>query len=41
MIPAPDFRLDGLADGGHVLEAVVVFLGLFGARFAKHANGGG
>src|SRR5208337_3639908 len=41
VIPAPDFRLNGLADGGHVLEAVVVFLGLLGARFAKHANGGG
>jgi len=41
VIPAPDFRLDGLADGGHVLEAVVMFFGLLGARFAKHANGGG
>ena len=41
VIPAPDFRLDGFADSGHVLEAVVVLLGLFGAGFAKHANGGG
>ena len=41
VIPAPDFRLDGLADRGHVLEAIVVFLGLVGAGFAQHANGGG
>src|SRR5208282_2811232 len=41
VIPAPDFRLDRLTDSGHVLKAVVVFFGLLGARFAKHANGSG
>ena len=41
VIPAPDFRLDGFADRGHVLEAVVVLLGLVGAGFAQHADGGG
>src|SRR3984893_4397335 len=41
VIPAPDFRLDGLADRGHVLEMVVVLLGLVGACFTQHANRGG
>src|SRR5216683_41142 len=41
VIPLPDFRLDRFADGGHVLEFVVVILRRVGASFAKHANGGG
>ena len=41
VIPAPDFRLDRFADGGHVLEAVVVLFGLVGTGFAQHADGGG
>ncbi len=41
VIPAPNFRLDGFADSGHVLEGVVVFFWLVGAGFAEHANGGG
>ena len=41
VIPAPDFGLDGFADGGHVLEGVVVFFWFVGAGFAEHANGGG
>src|SRR6267142_7005909 len=41
VIPLPDFRLDGLADGGHVLEVVVVLFRLVGTGFAEHSNGGG
>src|SRR5229473_4150468 len=41
VIPLPDFRLDGFADGGHVLEAVVVIFWRVAAGFAKHADGGG
>ena len=40
MIPLPDFRLDGFADGGHVLEVVVIFLRLVAAGLAQHANSG-
>src|SRR5215470_1404449 len=41
VIPLPDFRLDGFADGGHMLEMVVVLFGLVGTGFAQHANGRG
>ena len=41
VIPLPDFRLDRFADGGHVLEVVVVIFWLVAAGFAKHADGGG
>src|SRR5882757_5792108 len=41
VIPAPNFRLNGFANSGHVLEGVVVFSGLVGAGFAEHSNGGG
>ena len=41
VIPAPDVGLDGFAYRGHVLEVVVVFLGLIEAGFAEHADGGG
>src|SRR5438874_2509109 len=40
VIPLPDFRLDGLADRGHVLEMVVIFFRFFCAGFAQHANRG-
>ena len=39
--PFPHFRFDGLADGGHVLEVVVIFLRLVAASFAQHTDGGG
>src|SRR6266568_1244981 len=41
VIPPPNIGLDGFADRGHVLEMVVVFLGLVRAGLAKHTNGGG
>src|SRR5882762_2233738 len=41
VIPLPDFRLDRLPDGGHVLEVVVVILRLIAAGLAEHADGGG
>src|SRR6267143_1908719 len=41
VIPLPDFRLDRFADGGHVLEVVVVIFRRIAAGLAKHANGGG
>src|SRR5882762_2026999 len=41
VIPLPNFRLDRFADGGHVLEVVVVIFWLVAAGFAKHADGGG
>src|SRR6266487_6114272 len=41
VIPPPDIVLDGFADSGHMLEVVVVFLGLVRAGLAKHTNGGG
>src|SRR6266498_1500667 len=41
VIPAPDIRLDRLAHRGHVLEVVVVFLRLFRAELAQHADGRG
>src|SRR5258708_7674278 len=41
VIPLPDCRLDRFTDRGHVLEVVVVFLGLVRARFAQHTDGRG
>src|SRR6266705_6134139 len=41
VIPLPHFRLDRLADRGHVLEFVVVIFRLVEACFAQHANGCG
>src|SRR6266851_4812555 len=41
VVPAPDFRLDGFPDCGHVLEVVVVLLGFVGAQLAQHADGRG
>src|SRR2546430_1370717 len=41
VIPLPDFRLDRFANGGHVLEVVVVIFRSVAAGFAKHADGGG
>src|SRR6266568_1085723 len=38
VIPAPDFRLNRLSHGCHVLEMVVVFLRLVGTDLAQHAN---
>src|SRR6266487_2508971 len=38
VVPAPDVRLDGLADRRHVLEVVVVLLRLVGAELAQHAD---
>ena len=38
VVPAPDLRLDGLADGRHVLEVVAVFRRLVGAELAQHAD---
>src|SRR5713226_6074945 len=38
VIPPPDFRFDGLADGGHVLEMVVVLFRLVAAGLAQHTN---
>ena len=40
VIPAPDFRLDRLADRGHVLEVIVIFFRFVAAGFAQHADGG-
>src|SRR6266446_3077366 len=40
-VPLPNFGFDGLADGGHVLEVVVVLFRFVGTSFAEHANGGG
>src|SRR4029077_13694537 len=39
VVPAPDVRLDGFADRGHVLEVVVVFFRLFATGFAEHPDG--
>src|SRR6266849_6766419 len=39
VIPFPDFRLDRLADGGHVLEVAVVLFRLVGSGFPQHADG--
>src|SRR3984885_1947955 len=41
VIPAPDLRLDRLADRGHVLEVVRVLGGLVRADLAEHPDGGG
>src|SRR6266576_3254740 len=41
VIPLPDFRLDRFANGGHVLEVVVVIFRSVAAGFAKHADGRG
>src|SRR5208283_1148321 len=40
VIPAPDFGFDRLSHRRHVLEMVVVLVGLVVTRFAQHANGG-
>ena len=40
VVPAPRFRLDGFADGSHVLEVVVVLFRLFGSLFPQHADRG-
>ncbi len=40
VIPAPDFRLNRFADGGHMLEAVSVLLGLVHPCLAQHADSG-
>jgi hypothetical protein len=41
VIPAPHVWLDRLAHGRHVLEAIVVLLGLVGTELAEHADRGG
>src|ERR1700730_9796777 len=41
VVPLPDLRLNGFANGSHMLEAVVVNLGFVTAGFAKHADGRG
>src|SRR2546426_9775734 len=38
VVPAPDFRLNRLSHGCHVLEMVGVFLRLIGTDLAEHAN---
>src|SRR5579885_623477 len=38
VIPAPDFWLNRLAYGGHVLKMVVVLCWLVGTGLAEHAN---
>src|SRR5258708_28879327 len=39
VIPLPHCRLDRLADRGHVLEVVIVFLRFFRTSLAPHAGG--
>src|SRR5215472_13966569 len=38
VVPLPDLGLDGLADGGHVLEVIVVLRGLVRTRLAEHSD---
>ncbi len=39
-VALPNFGFDGLADGGHVLEVVVVLFRFVGTSFAEHSNCG-